>query len=351
MIENEFLRVEVDPNSGAISSLLDKRTGYDLVPEGGKLGLLRWLLEEPHGMTAWEIGRIAKQVDLVDGATVEIVHRGPYLGLIRAHRKYKESRFTTEISLKAGTPWVEFKLAIDWMEIGKPDYGVPMLRILFPIAVRGGRARFEIPCGHIERPANGEEVPALRWADLTGERLDGRGNVGVTLLNDYKYGHSATENELALTLIRSSYDPDPLPELGRHEIKLALVPHGEEWTPSLAVRAGYDFNRSVEVIATDVHEGDLPKEKGFISVHPSNIFISGIKKAEEGDGLVIRLYETEGRETEAEVKIDPSLVKPNSNFVEVDLLERPIRRETARMEGNLLKVRVPSFGITTIRIG
>ena len=350
-IENEFLRLEVDPDSGAISSLVDKRTGYDLVPEGGRLGLLRWLLEEPHGMTAWEIGRIAEQVDLADGATVEIVHRGPYLGLIRAHHKHNESRFTTEISLKAGVPWVEFRLVIDWLEIGKPDYGVPMLRMLFPLAISNGRARFEIPCGHIERPANGEEVPALRWADLTGERVDGRGKAGVTLLNDYKYGHSATENELALTLIRSSYDPDPLPELGHHEIRLALLPHGEDWTPSRATRAGYDFNRPVEVVATDVHEGDLPKERGFIAVHPSNIFISGLKKAEEGNGLVIRLYETEGRTTEAEIRIDPSLAETDSEVVELDLLERPIRKERAKMEEGLLKVQVPSFGITTVMIG
>ncbi|HEX30834.1 TPA: hypothetical protein ENG04_12215, partial [Candidatus Poribacteria bacterium] len=227
----------------------------------------------------------------------------------------------------------------------------PMLRIVFPIAVHGGRARFEIPCGHIERPANGEEVPALRWADLTGARLDGKGNVGVTLLNDYKYGHSATENELALTLIRSSYDPDPLPELGHHEIRLALLPHGEDWTPSCAIRAGYDFNRSIEVVATDVHEGDLPKEKGFIAVHPSNIFILGLKKAEDGDGLVIRLYETEGKTTEAEIRIDPSLVKTDSEVVEVDLLERPIRKDTVRMKGSLLKVQVSPFGIATVKIG
>jgi alpha-mannosidase len=350
VIENEFFRVEVDQGTGTILSLMDKRTGYDLVPEGKRLGVLQWLLEAPHGMTAWEIGQIVKQMEMLECDSVEMPHRGPYLGVIRTHRKFNDSSLTMEISLKAGVPWVEFKLTVNWLEIGKPDYGVPMLKVAFPIAVRKSRARFEIPCGYIERPTDGREVPALKWVDLTGERLDGKGTVGVTLLNDYKYGHNVTENEIKLTLIRSSYDPDPLPELGGHEIKFALISHDENWNPSDAARAGYEFNHPIEVVATDVHEGDLPKEKDFISVEPSNVLLSGIKRAEDGDELIVRLYETDGRETEAEVKMDSSLVKPNSPAVEVDLLERPLPRNTARMEGDTLKVKVPAFGIVTVKI-
>ena len=351
VIENEFFRVTVDQRSGAISSLLDKRTGYNLVPEGKRIGMLQWLLEAPHGMTAWEIGQIVKQVDFFDGATINMPHRGPYLGTVRAHHKLNDSRFTMDISLKAGVPRVDFKLSANWLERGHSGYGVPMLKVIFPLAVKGNRARFEIPCGYIERPADGSEVPSQKWVDLSGQRADGNGAVGALLLNDCKYGHNVAEDEIRLTLIRSSYDPDPLPELGQHEIKFALVPHDGTCTPSDAAKAGYEFNHQVEVVATDVHAGDLPKEKGFVSVNPSNILFSGIKKAEDSDELVLRLYEMDGKATEAEVKIDPSLVKSKSVAVETDILERPVPGSTARFENDTLKVSMPAFGITTMKIG
>ena len=351
VMENEFLKVEVDQESGALSSLVDKRTGYEFVPEGKRLGSLQWLLEAPHGMTAWEIGQIVERLDLLQGATTEVVHQGPYIATIRAHRKFRDSRFTMDISLKAGLPRVEFTLRAEWLERGSPEYGVPMLRVVFPLALREGRASFEIPFGYIERPADGGEVPALKWVALTGMRLDGKGSVGATLVNDCKYGHSVEKDEIRLTFLRSSYDPDPLPELGSHDIRFAVVPHGGNWNPSEAARAGYEFNHLLEVVATDVHEGDLPKEGGFISVNPSNVLLSGVKKAEDDDALIVRLYETEGKSTEAQVRLDPSLVKPNSSAVEVDLLERPLPDGTARMEDEVLKVQVPAFGITTVKIG
>jgi len=302
-------------------------------------------------MTAWEIGQIIKQIDFVDGATIEMPHRGPYLGTVRAHHKLNDSRFTMEISLKAGVPRVDFNLKVNWLERGHSGYGVPMLKVAFPVAVSGDKAKFEVPCGYIERPTTGEEVPALKWVDLTGDRADGNGTAGVTLLNDQKYGHNVTENEIRLTLIRSSYDPDPLPELGEHNIKFALVPHDGDWKPSDATRAGYEFNNQIESVGTSVHKGDLPAEKGFVSVNPANVVLSGIKKAEDGDELILRLYELEGVDTEAEVKIDPSMVKPGSPVVETDILERPVSDGSARLEGDTLKVLLPAFGIATVKIG
>ena len=351
VIENEFLKVEVDQRSGAISKLIDKRTDYNLVTEGKRMGMLQWLLEAPHGMTAWEIGQIVKQIDFLEGATIEMPHRGPYMGVIRARHKLNDSQFTMDIILKKGVPRVEFNLNVNWLERGHHGYGVPMLKVVFPLAVEGEKARFEIPCGSIERPLDGNEVPALKWADLSGERTDGKAMAGATLLNDYKYGHNITGNEIKLTLLRSSYDPDPLPELGQHEIKFALVPHDGNRKPSEATMDGYEFNNQIEVVATDIHKGDLPKESSFISINPSNVLLSGIKKAEDGDEIILRLYETDGKDTEAEIKLDPSFIKSNSSVAETDILERQLAKNTAKLEGGVLKVSVPAFGITTVKIG
>jgi len=350
VMENEFLRIEVDQRSGAISKLVDKRTGYNMVPDGKRMGMLQWLLEAPHGMTAWEIGQIVQQIDFMDGATIDMPHRGPYLGVIRARHKLNDSQYTLDIILKAGVPRVEFNLNVNWLDRGHPGYGVPMLKVVFPAAVQGKKGKFEIPFGYIHRDTDGNEVPAQKWADLTGQRLDGKGIAGVTILNDYKYGHNITDSEIKLTLIRSSYDPDPLPELGQHEIRFAIVPHDGTRQPSAMTKDGYEFNHQIEVIATNVHKGDLAKEREFMTINPSNVILSGIKKAEDGHGLVLRLYEVDGKAVEAQVKIDPDFVKPGSSAIETDILEGPIARNTAKMEGNILKVSLTAYSIATVKI-
>lgn len=350
VLVNEFFRIEIDTKTGGILSLYDKRNNCELVPEGKQLGVLELLMEEPHGMTAWEIGKIKEQKYINEAVKIEAIHNGPHIGTIRVHYKLNDSRLVLDISLKAGLPKIDFALNTYWVERGTPEVGVPMLKVVFPLAVKSNKAKFEIPCGFMERPTNGDEVPAMKWADLTGERTDGQGIVGATLVNESKYGHNISESEIKLTLLRSSYDPDPLPEVSQHEIKFALVPHDDKWMPSDSAIAGYDFNQGIEVVATDVHKGNLPKEKSFFMVEPKNIMLSGIKKAEDTDEIVIRLYETDGKDTDAIVTIDPSLIRPNMVASQIDIVERPIKNSKALLANGILKVNVPAFSIVTVKI-
>jgi len=353
VLENEFLRVEVEPASGAIVHLIDKATGYDFVPAGGRLGLLQLLTEAPHGMTAWEIGQVIHQQDFVEGGTLRAGERGPHRASLICSRKYHDSTLNLTISLSTGSPRVDFSLAVNWLERGSPELGVPMLKVSFPLAIEHGQPLFEVPFGFVSRPADGKEVPALRWVDLTGRASNPGGpeKVGAALLNDTKYGHDVTPDTIRLTLLRSSYDPDPLPELGDHHIGFALVPHVGEWTPAQATRLAADFNNPPSAVATDLHQGPLPPCQGFLSVQPSNVILSAIKREEDSDALIIRLYEVEGKQTRARVTFSASLVAADSPTVETDLLERPSEPSTAKMEDNTLSVTIPPFGIATVKVG
>ena len=82
-----------------------------------------------------------------------------------------------------------------------------------------------------------------------------------------------------------------------------------------------------------------------------NVMLSGIKKAEDSDALIVRLYEIEGKQTRARVKIDHRLAAPGSEVVETDLLERPLEASTAKMEGDTLTVTIPACGIATVKVG
>jgi len=342
---NQHMELVVSAERGGIVSLRCKETGQELVPEGAVLGALEREQEAPHGMTAWQLGTIVGRAKVLENALLEVLQNGSQVAAVRLTARHNDSEYRLIIALASGSRQVEFLLDVNWLERGEPETGVPTLRACFPLAVENPQAHFEIPCGLIQRPADGEEVPALTWADLSGD------SGGATLVNDSKYGHSVSEDEIRLTLLRSSYDPDPLPELGRHQIRYALVPHTGPFDPIGATRAGYAFNHPPIPVGTTVHEGDLPPEASAMEVLTPNVVLSGLKQAEDDGAVIVRLYELEGKQTEAKVRISPFLADPDSEAVETDLLERPLAQNSARMEGDVLTVSIPPFGISTVKLG
>jgi alpha-mannosidase len=221
------------------------------------------------------------------------------------------------------------------------------------------------------------EVPAQKWMDLTGKHFVGVGPasvpvmtggdagptatgtearpttdqpVGASLLNDSKYGHNLNGSTMALTLLRSSYDPDPLPELGHHTIRFALVPHVGDWTASDSTRAGYEFNLPFNAVGTGMQEGKLPAKKTFGEILTPNVMLSGMKKAEDSSAVIVRLYEMEGRATTARMKLDEALVPATAQAVETDILEQPLAKNTAKFEKGTLSVKIAPFSMVTVRL-
>ncbi len=375
-LENEFLSVEVEPGSGAIIHLVDKRTGVDLVPAGGRIGVLEYLLEAPHPMTAWVMGQIVKQVAFEAGGRMDCPHNGPYLASVRTQHRMNDSTFALTVSLAAGVPRVDFSLDVNWLERGSPEIGVPMLKAAFPLAVVEAAATFECPNGCVTRSTDPRDLasytrelggmywkasepvdkvpgesPLQKWVDLTGQQEGAPGPVGAAILNDTKYGCDVRGSVVRLTLLRSSYDPDPLPELGQHTIRFAIQPHVGDWTPSHATLAGNAFNFPFNVVGTDIHEGNLPLSQANADILTGNVMLSGLKKAEDSDGLIVRLYEMEGRETTAQVRLAPALCASGAAAAETDLMEQPLAANTAAMSGDVLSVNVPAHGLVTVRVG
>ncbi|HEY3418505.1 MAG TPA: glycoside hydrolase family 38 C-terminal domain-containing protein [Armatimonadota bacterium] len=376
-IENEFFSVTMEQESGAIVHLIDKRTGIDFVPAGARLGLLEYGVEAPHGMTAWVLGQIVEWHPFTEGGTLECPQNGPYLATVRSKHALHDSTFTLTISLAAGVPRVDFQLETNWLERGSDTIGVPTLKVAFPLAVEDGRATFECPNGHVERPADPKKLPsftyetlvrysnatppvpryavdspALKWVDLTGSHVGALGKpVGAAVLNDSKYGFSVDGQTIRIDLLRSSYDPDPLPELGAHTIRFALCPHVGPWSPADATRAGSAFNAPFNVVGADQHAGDLPPTAGFLDILTPNVMLSGLKKAEDADALILRLYETDGKATRAQVKLDAALAPSNAPAVETDVLEQPLPTNTAKMQDDIVTVDLPAYGMVTVKIG
>jgi alpha-mannosidase len=166
----------------------------------------------------------------------------------------------------------------------------------------GARLTSEIAFGSIEREfCAGEHVPALQWVKLRGRC--GSGDAGLLLLNDCKYGHSLDGNVLGVSLIRGTYDPDPQPEIGRHEMAFALQSVAADYPVSAAALAGRAFNHPLRVVGTGTHAGPLPATGALLEVEPPNLVVLSIKKPEDpADALVLRLNNPDATALPATVK-------------------------------------------------
>ena len=344
-LENEFLDVAFDHATGGVVRLLDKRTGLDLADPARPLGLLEYVLERPRGMSAWITADARRTICPLELISFEPGQTGPYAASMVAKAQVNESEVTVTYTLKAGQPWLEIAVRARWVELGT-DQGTPALRMRFPLALSEPTARYEIPFGSIERDLHGgEEVPALRWADVSSDEA------GCALLNDSKYGHSLDGSTLRLVLVRSSRDPDPYPEVGEHEVRMALVPHGKAPAVADLMRLGAAFNHPLLVVGTDVHAGDLPAAGAALTeVTPASVVVTSLKKAEDSAAVVVRLLETGGKKARATLRLDADLLGVPAQAEEVDLLERPVPGSTAKVSGQGVTVQVAAHGIASVRI-
>ncbi len=336
-LENDKVRCEIDPITGGIKSLVDKTTGVELVKDSG--ALLQFGVERPHTMSSWCVDHCNSWKDL-EVVKIQRNCDGPYLSRIIVDYRIRESNFSLIYSLSVGDPNVQARVQGTCFERGGED-GYPVLRFSVPTTLTEPQARYEIPFGTIDREMeHGEEVPSLRWGMLRDEKN------GLMLLNDSKHGYSVDGNRLNLTLIRSSTDPDPLPEIGQHDIQLALRPVSADIANADAIAIGRRFNHELKVVNTDAHDGDLPLASSFIRVS-GNAVVDSVKQAEEDEALIIRLYETEGRKAKAVLELAPFLGKAKAAH-ELDLLERPVGK--AKVRGRKVQIELAPRSISTIRI-
>jgi alpha-mannosidase len=348
-LENSYIRMELDPTTGAITRLVDKRTKQNLVTPDRPAQVLECVVEPPHGMSSWHVDH-AGPVEPMRVTGLKPVLDGPWRVSLQLTVHVRSSEFTVTYELRHDDPTLYLSVKGTWFERGGAQVGVPVLRASFPLALAGAKGTYEIPFGDIEREAcSGEEVPALQWALVRGRSANGRA-AGCLLLNDSKHGYSLEGSVLRLTLIRSSYEPDPLPEILQHEFQLGLRPVVGDLPAEDAARLGQAFNRALRVVSTDLHEGRLPAVSPFLTVAPSSVVVTSVKKAEDDDGaVVVRLSAPGARSVRARLSFARGRVRVR-RVVETDVLERPLTRSTARVVGPSVEVKVPARGFATVKV-
>ena len=308
-IENDRYKLSVDPETGHVVSLLDKGNGAGNGVEclAGP-GCVPIVLNDQSDTWSHDISAFRDEIGRFTGPA-RIVECGPVRAVIRAQQHYGASTIEHDFILynnvgRAGNCRIDCEMRIDWHDRLK------MLKLSLPVNVADSHATFEVPLGTINRPSSGNEEPGQRWVDIAGLGPN-RKLFGLALMNDSKYGYDVKENELRMSVLRSPiyafHDPREMEpfkrylytDQGRHVVRYAILPHARSWRDADVMRAGYALNNPGFALEMDPHDGPLGRSVSFIRTSPENIVAEVFKQAEDGDGVIVRLYEAFGRNTNA----------------------------------------------------
>src|SRR5258706_2069649 len=344
LLENDFLRVVFNDN-GDITRIFDKKANREILPPNTIANQFPAFEDRPKSWDAWDMKIFYDdKMWIADPASsINVIEYDELRQTIEIKRKIQNSEYTQRISLSHNSPRLDFDTRINWNERHT------MLKVAFPVDVLSPQATYEIQWGNVTRPTHRNtswdwarfETCAQKWVDLS------EGNYGVSLLNDCKYGHDIRDNVMRITLLRSPTVPDPIADFGEHEFKYSLYPHAGPWDEDTQ-REAYLLNDPVIVYRSNV-EG-LKSEKlvtslqSLVSVSSPNVIIETIKRAEDGNGIIIRLYESQRQRGRVQVKFGSAV---DLAWV-TNLLEE--NESALSVENDSISLNLKPYQIMTLRV-
>ncbi len=291
-LENFHLQVEFN-ELGEITSLYDKGAQLELIPSGNVGNQLQAFEDRPMNWDAWDIDIFYDdKMSTAQPISVQVIEKGPLCATLEFHKRILNSDIVQRVSLNAYSNHLDFQTTIDWREEHT------LLKVAFPVNLLSPSATFDIQFGNVERPTHRNtswdwarfESVGHKWVNLS------ESGYGVSLLNDCKYGYDVHDNVLRLSLLRSPTKPDAEADQGKHEFTYSLLatPY---YSIGETIREGYLLNDPAQVFLVEGTDSNNKLELNTLSIyiskaHMNSVIIETVKAAENGEGLIVRLYET-----------------------------------------------------------
>ena len=251
-------------------------------------------------------------------------------------RRISKSVIRQKVTFYADSAVIRFDTYVDWKEHQH------LLKVHFPVDIHTDEAAFDIQFGNLTRKIHRNtswdearfESCGQKWMDMS------EGHYGVSLLNDCKYGHSALDGVMTLTLIKSGIEPNPTADQEEHTFTYALYPHAEGWRRANTVQEAMKLNQPL----LSEEGGQAGCQNSFVWVDKSNVIIETVKMAEDDDGIIVRLYESENAKTKAHIFFGEKI----SSVESCNCLEEI--KQTIETDGEGFEITVKPYEIQTYRV-
>ena len=345
LIENSYFCLELNER-GQISRLFDKKHNREVLAKGARGNVFQLFEDKPLNFDAWDIDAFYKQKEweLNELVSCEVIEQGPLRAGLRLEWAYAgRTHIVQKLYMYASQPHIDFVTEVDWQE------RQTLLKVAFPVDVHNEFATADVQFGNIERPTYRNtswdrakfETCAHKWFDLS------EGDYGVAILNDCKYGYDVHDNVMRQTLLKGAIYPDPEADLGHHEFTYSLLPHGGNWFEGKVNRVAYELNYPLlAVIKNDATNtsAKLPSAFSLIQVEPANIVIETVKKAEDSEALVVRLYECANRRGKFQIKLGFKATRAaETNLLEEEIAESSLADNGSTLEGYITPYQIKTF--------
>lgn len=305
-LENAFFRLAIDPATGCLQSLYDKRLRFEWLRREAAKPLV---LNDRSDTWSHGVLRYGDVAGAFSPRAVTLIEHGPVKSTIRVESTYGRSTLIQRFTMYRELDRIDVQVTVDWHERFK------LLKLNFPLNLYYSTATYEIPYGFIHRPTNGEEEPGQSWVDLTGIGRNNGTRLGMSLLNDGKYSFDMTEQEINLTVLRTPIyahhtptEPEPdrpytFIDQGVQHFTYTLLPHDGSWEDAGTVKRAAELNAPPVAMPESYHAGPLPQRDSYLAVDRENVVVTTIKRAEDGDDLILRCRETSGVATTATIRL------------------------------------------------
>lgn len=290
ILKAPLYEVEIAEN-GTISSYYDKRIGRQIV-NGENFNTLLMAEDVPMSWDNWDVDADyeMKFRNVSNLVSSEVVSVGRVAYIIRNKYQISEkSTVTQDMMFFAKTSEIRFDTIMDWKDNHQ------FLKVAFDSDVFEEFARHEIQFGYAKRPTTRNtseeqakfEVLNHKYSDISEARY------GVAVLNDCKYGISAKDGCLRLSLHKGGNRPDHKGDMdGLHRVVYSVLPHDSAFGAESVIKPAYMLNIPVLQTMGTAEVTSLAK------VTADNCFIEAIKPCEDAEkAFIVRVYEAEGAYT------------------------------------------------------
>lgn len=340
VLENNYVKA-VFSRDGSLTSLFDKSAHREAVEPGQNANHFVIYDDHPNNWDAWDVDafHLEKRFEVSGATSCRVVEKGPLrAALAFEYALSPHSKLTQTVQLNAISPRLDFNTEVEWHERHK------FLKVEFPLNVRSANATYEIQFGHLQRPTHFNtswdmarfEVVAHKWADLSDPLF------GVALLNDSKYGYATHGNVMRLSLLRAPTSPDPEADQGHHIFRYALLPHTGSPQTAGVIAEGYCFNNPLQIFPT----ASNPGQQSYFSLSDPQGVIDTVKKAEDSEDIIVRLYESQG--THGVIRLMSTL--PVASARRCNLLEDDDEGKPLPWTDSGLEFAVKPFEIVTFKL-